>query len=256
MLRLHDRRGRERGGLCAIEGLREIERALDGGVSPVEAFYCPDVDGGGEAEGLIGRLESSGAAVIEVSRRVFEKIAYRKASGGLVATGRRPETTLSRLRVPAEPLLIVLDGVEKPGNYGAVFRSADGAGADGVIVTGSAADLFGPNVIRSSLGTVFTVPAAEADAADTITWLRERSVRIVAAVPGSAFPYTQADLRGAAAIVVGSEDAGAGAAWIEQADTRVSIPMLGRADSLNVSVSAAILLYEALRQRSARKGAI
>jgi TrmH family RNA methyltransferase len=254
LLRLHQRRGRGREGLFAVEGLREIERALEGGIEPADAFYCPDVDPAGEAAGALERLAASGAEVVEVSPRVYEKIAYRGSSGGLMATARRPDTSLERLSLPDDPLIVVVDGVEKPGNYGAVFRSADGAGADAVIVTSAGTDLFGPNVIRASLGTVFTVPAAEADAAEALGWLRGRSVRVVVALPGATVPYTKTDLRGGVAVVVGSEDTGVGAGWIEAADERVGIPMLGRADSLNVSVSAAIILYEALRQRSCGEG--
>jgi TrmH family RNA methyltransferase len=151
--------------------------------------------------------------------------------------------------LPADPLLAVIEGVEKPGNLGAVLRTADGAGVSAVIVAESGTDLFNPNVIRASLGTIFSVPVAVASTGDVLAWLRERGIRIVAARVQASIDYTSADYRGAVAIALGSEARGLSDAWAELADISVHVPMLGIADSLNVSATAAVIFYEALRQR-------
>ncbi|MEK7850807.1 MAG: RNA methyltransferase, partial [Deltaproteobacteria bacterium] len=147
------------------------------------------------------------------------------------------------------PLLVVVEGVEKPGNLGAILRSADAASADGVMVCGKSTDIYNPNVIRASIGTVFTVPIVEGSSAEIINWFRGKGVKIVAATPHAETEYFDADLSGPCAIVMGSEHEGLSDAWLKEADTLVRIPMKGEADSLNLSVSTALLLYEAVRQR-------
>lgn len=249
---LSKRRERERTGLVVIEGIREIERALAGGVSIVEAFRCPGVEtGGDESARLLERLDGANVPVTTVARAVFAKIAYREGSGGIVAVARKPARTLEDLPGGRAPLYLVVDGVEKPGNLGALLRSADGAGVDGVLVSDPATDAYNPNAIRASLGTIFTVPLAVASAAEAIRWLRRRGAAIVAASPDAETTYTAVDLARGTAVVVGSEDRGLRPEWIAASDDAVRIPMRGAADSLNVSAAATIILYEALRQRAA-----
>lgn len=204
---------------------------------------------GDEERRLFRELEKRKIKLNPVGRRAFEKIAYRESTGGLVALAEKPDSTLHNLPRNANPVYLVVDAVEKPGNLGAIFRSADGAGVTGVIVSAPGTDLFNPNVIRASLGTVFTVPSTIASARDGIQWLKSSGTCIVTSTPRGVTEYTDIDMASPCAIVVGSEDRGAGNEWLQASDIRVKIPMRGSADSLNVSACATILIYEALRQR-------
>lgn len=185
-----------------------------------------------------------------VSPDVFAKIAFGDREDGIIAVAETPRTGLSELQLSAEPLVAVLEGIEKPGNVGAILRSADAAGVEAVIVADGRTDLYNPNTIRASLGTVFRRNICESTAADTIDWLREKKLAIVAARPDASTVYTDANLRGGVAIVLGSEATGLSDAWTSAGATPVRLPMHGLADSLNVSTTAAVLFYEALRQRS------
>lgn len=247
---LRKRRERDRTGRFVIEGAREIERAIRGGVTLEEVFVCPPLATGEEEREALGRMHSRGLTITSVAQRVFARIAYRETTGGLMAIAEKPRFELADLPRADCPLYLVVEGVEKPGNIGAILRSADGAGTTGLIVTDPGTDLCNPNIIRSSLGTLFTVPVAVSAAGEAIGWLRERDVRIVASSPRADISYAGVDLSGACAIVVGSEDTGVGEEWLGAADVRVAIPMRGAADSLNVSTAAAVLLYEARRQRT------
>jgi TrmH family RNA methyltransferase len=249
---LRDKRERDKTGLTLVEGVREIARAMRAGVAFERVYVCPAVIESDEERSLLASLSEARARTVEVTSRVFEKITYRGGSGGFLAVARQPATSLSSLRASGDALFLVVEGVEKPGNLGAIVRSADGSGAAGVIACGAGTDLYNPNVIRASLGTVFTVPCVRAEAAEVIRWLADTGTSIMTATPGGDLPYTAVDFTGRRAIAVGAEDAGLTAAWLEAADHRVLIPMKGAADSLNVSATAAILLYEALRQREAR----
>jgi TrmH family RNA methyltransferase len=249
VVRLGKKKERLLTGLMAVEGIREISRAATAGVVFREAYFCPEIASGRDAEKLLADLGSRGAYLVEVSAAVFDKLAYREGAGGIVAVAERGEHSLESLRLGENTLVIVVDHLEKPGNLGAVFRSADGSGADAVIVSDPSAELSNPNVIRASLGTVFTVQSAVAPAAAVIDFLRERGILIVATAPEAELEYCEADLSSPCAVVVGSEDRGLGDEWLNAADVKVTIPMRGAADSLNASAAAAILLYEALRQR-------
>ncbi len=252
LIRLRKRRERETTGLVLVEGIREIDRAAGGGAEIGEVFAAPDiVSGDGEASSLLRRLEDMRVPVTHVSRRVFDKIAYRGGTGGLVATARMRKLSLERLPQEENPLILVIDKVEKPGNLGAAFRSADGAGATGLILCDTGADPSNPNVIRASLGTVFTVPFAAADTNAAIRYLRDRGIAIITSTPEGGSPYTGIDMTPPCAIVLGSEDSGVSKRWMDASDALAVIPMRGVADSLNVSAAAAVLLYEAARQRSA-----
>lgn len=250
--RLRDNRFRQRAGAVLVDGPREIERAVAGGLT-LRSLLIADLQAPATAE----LVALAGQSLVWVSEEVLRQVAYGEHSRGAVAVFDAPaDRTLDALVLPPDPLVVILDGIEKPGNAGAIFRSADAVGADAVILCQTACDLFNPNLIRSSLATVFTMPAAQASREQTIRWLGEHRFRSLAAIVGAPQTFWQADYRGPTAIVLGSEAQGLGELWRRPAAaqtggelTAVSIPMLGTADSLNVSVTAAILLFEARRQR-------
>ncbi len=246
---LRDRRQRDRTGLTLIDGARELRRALDAGVTVVEAFVCEPLLAGPDARAVFDRLCADGTTLHTTSEPVFAKLAFGERAEGIVAVVRIPTTRLDDLALPPVPLVVVIEGVEKPGNVGALLRSADGAGVDAVVVASPRTDLFNPNAIRASAGTVFSVPLGVAPTADVIAWLRARSIRIVPARVDAERLYTATDLSGPVAIVLGAEDDGLTSEWTAPDIEAVRLPMLGVADSLNVSVSGAVLLYEARRQR-------
>ena len=248
VVRLRDRRHRDREGLLLVEGAFELALALASGARPQTVYYCPAL--APDAGDLLAKAIQAGAEAIQVSAPVFEKMAYRKNSDGVLGVLPAVRRGLDSLPAGDLPLYIVAEAVEKPGNLGALLRSADAAGATGVIMCDPATDLSNPNVVRSSRGTLFTVPIAEASTAETTAWLRARQVTIVAATPQASLLYTQADLRGPVAIVVGAEDEGLTPAWLAQANITVRVPMHGLVNSLNVATAAALLVYEALRQRA------
>ncbi len=249
VVRLRDRRERDRTGLTVVDGAREVRRALEAGVAVEEAFSCPGLVRTADARAVVDHLATTGAAVATLSETAFAKLAFGERADGVVAVIRAPSTSLSGLALPAEPLVVVLEGVEKPGNIGAVLRSADGAGADAVVVADPRTDLFNPNAIRASIGTIFTVPLTADTTPRVRSWLATQAVRLVAARVDAAVAPWDVDLSGAVAIVLGSEAEGLGSRWTGDDVIGVRLPMRGKADSLNVSVAAAVLLYEARRQR-------
>jgi TrmH family RNA methyltransferase len=251
-VRLRDRRDREATGLTLVDGAREVRRALDAGVSVVEAFVCEPILAGEDARIALDALIDRRIPVTSTTEVAFAKLAFGARREGLVAVIRAPSTTLADIAVADDALLVVVEGVEKPGNIGAILRSADGAGVTAVIAASPRTDLANPNVIRASAGTIFSVPLAAAPTVDVLPWLRQHGIRIVAARVGSGSPYTEADLTGSIALVVGSEAEGLTSDWQAADVEAIHLPMHGVADSLNVSVSAAILLYEARRQRDRR----
>ena len=250
--RLHNARDRAEQRRFAIDGIREIGRAIDGGAEVLEAFACDELLASDEARSLVARLEAADVPVWQVDRDVFAKVAYGARHEGLVAVARLPEFPLAALKLPADPLVAVLVGIEKPGNVGAVLRSADGAGVSAVVVADGGTDLLNPNTIRASLGTAFTVPVAVATGAETLAWLREHGVTIYTARPDAERRYDTSDFVGPTAVVLGSEAEGLGADWHVPDVRAIKLPMHGAADSLNVSAAAAVLLYEARRQRAER----
>jgi TrmH family RNA methyltransferase len=256
VVRLNGRRQREQQQLTLVEGLRETGQALDSGVVPVEAFVCPELIAGPEATAVMETLSRLAAAgqtqLFEVTTAVFEKIAYRGQSGGVLLVIPYRSYTLADLPLSARPFLAIIDGAEKPGNVGAILRTADGAGVDALLLAGDArerTDMHNPNVMRASLGASFTVPTAAAPTAEMIAWLRAHEIAIVATTPAAEAVYTAVDLSGPVALVLGSEAFGLGPEWLAAADLQVRIPMAGAIDSLNLSVAAALLLYEVVRQR-------
>ena len=252
---LRDRRARDDAGLTIVDGAREVRRALDAGVIVIEAFVCERLLAGPDARIAFDRLVVDDAIpVTSVSESVFDRIAFGGRAEGLVAVVRTPTVALADLALPPAALVLVIEGVEKPGNIGAVMRTADAAGVDAVVAASPATDLYNPNAIRASSGTIFGLPLASGSTDEVVAWLRAKGLRIIAARVDAAQAYTEADLTGPVAIVLGAEADGLTSAWGGSEVTPVRIPMAGAADSLNVSISAAILAYEARRQRTHEGG--
>jgi len=254
-LALRERRGRSETGRLLVDGSREILRALEAGLAVREAFVGDGVRSP-DAMAIVARLAELGVPQVAVAGSAWSRLAYGERGSEIVAIVDAPPTDLARLEAilaaRADPLLIVVEDAEKPGNLGAIARSADGAGATALLVAvheGPPADPWNPNAVRASLGTVFSLPIAIGPSRALRPWLREHAIRVVAARVQAATDYREADLCGPLAIVVGSEAAGLGEEWLADEVEGVRLPMLGRADSLNVSAAAAILLYEARRQR-------
>ena len=238
-------RARRENGLFVVEGRRELSHCLEAGFKPRSLFICPEILG----RDACRELEQAGCPIVEIPAFLYEKVAYRGRTEGVIGVMECHSHSLEDLHLKEDPLVIVLESVEKPGNLGAVLRSADAAGADAVIVCDPLTDLYNPNLIRSSIGGIFTVPVAAASSEEAIRWLKERGIRILTAQLQDSLPYYDTDMRQGTAIVMGTESTGLTPLWRQAADAHIMIPMLGRLDSLNVSVSAAILLYEAVRQR-------
>jgi TrmH family RNA methyltransferase len=253
-IRLRDRRQREKQRRILIDGARELQRAIAAGVAMVEVFVSETLCQSDEARRLRASLPECGAEMLSVSAAVFEKLAFGQRMEGVLGVAEMPRPTLSSLAIPPAagnaPLVAVLEGMEKPGNVGAVLRSADAAGVSAVIVADGRTDLFNPNTIRASLGTIFTMPVCDAGSCEVLTWLRTHRFNILAARVDGSLPYTEVDYRGPTAIVLGSEAAGLSSFWTADDIQAVRLPMCGAADSLNVSVTAAVLFYEALRART------
>ena len=239
---------RRKKGLFVVEGRRELLHCIEAGYEPYTVFICPDIlseTDRREIEEAAGRC-----SWIEIPQHLYDKVAYRGGTEGVIAELHCKEMTLESLELPDNPLVTVLESVEKPGNLGAVLRSADASGVDAVIVCDPLTDMYNPNLICSSIGAIFTVPVATASSEDTIKWLKDNGIKIYTAQLQDSEWYYDTDMKGATAIVMGTEATGLTDAWRKAADAHIKIPMMGKLDSLNVSVSAAILMFEAVRQRN------
>ena len=245
--RLRERRARERSGQILLDGGREIRRALAAGVRPLAAFVCEELCTGEDARAAATALQTDAPEFFTLTPSVYEKLAYGQRDEGVVLVAEMPRRKLADLKLPPEPLIAVIESVEKPGNLGAILRSADGAGVDAVILADPRTDLFNPNTIRASLGTVFRENVGAGEAAEVVAWVRKLGIATYATRPDAAQLYTEVDLSHGAAIVLGSEATGLSEHW--SIATPIRLPMHGIADSLNVSVAAAVVFYEALRQR-------
>lgn len=248
-LKLWKRGEREETDRFLIEGYRELSRAADACLNFETLFVCPGLFLGSNEEALIRKLVDQKATLIHCNEAVFRKLSYRDRPDGLIAVARQFHTTLVDLKKRPTPMYVVAEGVEKPGNLGTILRSADATGVDGVIVCDRQTDIHNPNVVRASVGTLFTLPVVEAGGQATFEWLKSRGIAIVSATPSAQHVFTDVDLKQPIAIVVGTEQYGLSRLWMEGADIQVRIPMLGVADSLNVAMAATLLLYEAVRQR-------
>jgi len=243
-LGLRESRERREIGMTVIDGVREIKRAFEAGIVLDKVFYVK-----GQQEDLLKQLASKNIELVEVSGQVMEKLAYGERHEGIMALAKTPALSLKDLELSAQPMVVVLESLEKPGNLGAVLRTCDGVGVEAVLVCDPKTDVYNPNVIRSSTGVIFSIPVVCAQAGEIVSFLRSKKIKICASAPAAKKLYTEEDLKGAWALVLGSEDKGLSDHWLKAADLTVKIPMQGHADSLNVSISAAIILYEALRQR-------
>ena len=238
---------RRKAGLFVVEGIREVERCLEKGYEIDTIFYL-NKDLSENVSEIIEK--NKGIKLFEVSPAIYEKIAYRGSTEGVIAEVKTKDKTLNDLNLSENPLVVVLESVEKPGNLGAILRSADAAGADALIVCDPLTDLYNPNLIRNSTGAIFSVPCVACTSEECIKFLKENNIQILTAQLQDSELYYDTDMKRGTAIVMGTEATGLTDIWRKAADAHIRIPMLGITDSLNVSVSAAILLYEAVRQRS------
>jgi TrmH family RNA methyltransferase len=237
-----NKRQRQHDQLMLIEGWDEINLALKSGYQPQALLTAPEF--------VSRQIENAHAEIITVNRAVFEKISYRENPDGWLAIFPIPKFSLDDLKLNDSPLLIAAESIEKPGNLGAILRTADAAGVNALLVCDPRVDLYNPNVVRASRGALFTVPSIEASNESALAFLRKRGIKIVAATPQAEAEYTRQDLRGPLAVAVGTEDKGLTDFWLKQSDINVKIPMTGKVNSLNVSIAAALIVYEAVRQRS------
>ncbi len=232
---------RRESSLFTVEGRRELEHCLEAGYEPDTVFVCPEI---------AGEVNIPGCRICHLSRELYAKVACREGTEGVIAEVKAREHRLESLKLGKNPLVAVIEGVEKPGNIGAVLRTCDAAGADALIICDPRTDIYNPNLIRASLGAAFTVQTAVCESSEAIRYLKDRGIRILTAQLQDSSLYYDCDMRGGVAIALGTESTGLSGIWRETADAHIMIPMLGRLDSLNVSVSAAILLYESVRQRN------
>lgn len=251
LLSLRDKsRQRRESGLFVVEGAREFERALQCGYRAHSVFFCSKYL---KDNSLAAYIECCGAALYEVSPAVYDRIACREGVEGVVAEMYAINYTLDDISFKEAPLLLVMESVEKPGNIGAVLRTADAAGADAVLVCDPLTDPYNPNLIRASLGSAFSVKIVACDSQSAIGWLKDKGISILTAQLQDSVPYYDTDMKRGTAIVLGTEDKGLTDQWRQASDAKINIPMNGLMDSLNVSVSAAILCFEAIRQRNSKK---
>ncbi len=233
--------------LFILEGIKEIEKAIDSGYEFESVYFYPKLIDKSALSLLF--KDNLPKHIFEVNSEVYEKIAYRENSGGIVALVRPKPHTFDLLQLKAKPLVLVIESVEKPGNLGAIYRTADAAGIDAIIICDPKTDLYNPNAIRASLGCVFTVPAVLATSPSAIKWLKEKQIKIFCTYLKASVPYHTIDYTNSSAIVMGTEATGISQIWTEASDANIIIPMRGAADSMNVSTSAAVLIFEASRQR-------
>ena len=261
LVALRRRRPREERRECLVEGQDELAVALRAGVRPSAVYHCPELydvatertrhrpDPHADSRALLSDAAGRGAELVRLSRSAFEKASYRQGPDGILAVVPAPDTTLAELTLPDLPLVVVAAGVEKPGNLGAMLRTADAAGVAAVIAADAVTDWSNPNVVRASKGTVFAVPVATATGAQTLDWLANSAVPLVATTPDADHEYDEIDYRGPVAIAVGAEQTGLDETLLTGAAYRVAIPMHGLVDSLNVATAMALVTFEAVRQR-------
>jgi TrmH family RNA methyltransferase len=245
LLALEKPRERRKQQLFIVEGKKEISLALKAGYSIGNLFYCVDI----VPETDLAALGVADKLLLPVSQEVFDKIAVREGSGGVIAVAQMKTNRLDDLALGKNPLVVVLESVEKPGNLGAILRTADAAGVDAVIVCDPQTDFYNPNVVRSSLGCVFTQPIASATTDETIAWLRKLGINLYCTYLKASKPYHEIDYRGPSAIVMGTEATGLSDTWVKQSNANIIIPMQGTIDSMNVSTATAVVVFEACRQR-------
>jgi TrmH family RNA methyltransferase len=239
---------REAQQLFVVEGIKEIEKAVKSGYQVDSLYFCPEIF---DIEQFNLIFESKvPQQLFEISREIFNKIAYRKDSGGLILLAKPENHTLDELELDNNPLILVIEGVEKPGNIGAIYRTADAAGISAIIICDPGTDLYNPNAIRASLGCVFSIQTAITTSKEAIDWLKGQNIQIFTSYLKAAIPYHTANYTKPSAIVMGTEATGISDIWLKSSDANIIIPMRGIADSMNVSTAAAVLMFEACRQRN------
>lgn len=246
LIKLQKRSERDSRKIFTIEGIREIEKAIATGYELKSIFYCEEII---DYQSEKIEIKDTQIEMIKVSKEVYNHIAYREESGGMIATCKPKNHDIENLKLSKNPLILVIEGIEKPGNMGAIFRTADAAGIEAIIICDPLADLYNPNAIRSSIGTVFTVPTIITTSQKAIKHLQDNNIKIFSTYLEASVPYHTIDYSGPTAIVVGTESTGISDNWIKASEANIIIPMQGIADSLNVSVSTAIVVFEACRQR-------
>ncbi|MCK5843444.1 MAG: RNA methyltransferase [Victivallales bacterium] len=250
---LRSRGKRENSGLTILEGYRAVSRGLECGMEFTVCYYAPPLFLGENESPLLEKIERGGAEIIEVAEHVLQAMAYRDRPEGLLAVARIREHPLEKLPIVPNGLYIVAESIEKPGNLGSLMRSADAAGANGIILCDKQTDLYNPNTITASTGALFSVPIADCSSAEAMEWLTGNEIAILAATPEADTPYYNIDLTKSVAIAVGAEQYGLTDFWKKRAEINIRIPMLGYIDSLNVATAATVLLFEASRQRSSNR---
>lgn len=248
ILALEKARERKTQNQFVIEGVKELSLAVEGGYHINSVFFCPEIIAAAELLKIVKHEN----LLIPVQQAVFEKMAYRESTGGVIAVAEQRKHTLAQIQLSKNPLLLILEAVEKPGNLGAILRTADAAGADAVIICDPQTDFYNPNVIRSSVGCVFTKQVASATSAETLWWLKEKNIQIYCTYLQASKPYHTIDLTTPCAIVMGTESTGLSEIWVKSAGANIIIPMQGKIDSMNVSTAAAVVIFEAKRQRGFR----
>jgi RNA methyltransferase, TrmH family len=239
-----------RDGVFLVEGYRQVASALEAGARVRELYLAEEFFLGTWESDLALQADRASAIVVELSARAFQSISSNVRPDGIAAVVERWPTGLDRLRLPSNPLILVAEAVERPGNLGTIVRSACGGGVDALVICDACTDAFHPGTVRGSVGTLFKLPVAQADTRTAISWLRARRVRIVVATPNALRPYWDTDLGAPTALVVGNERHGVSRPWLDASDETISIPMPGPADSLKVAVAAGVVLFEAARQRA------
>jgi len=245
ILALEKARERKKQNLFIIEGVKELSLAMEGGYKINSVFFCPEIID----EHSVLKIVKNEHLLIPVQRALFEKITYRESTGGILALAEQRQHSLEAIVLKKNPLVLILEAVEKPGNLGAVLRTADAAALDAVIICDPQTDFYNPNVVRSSVGCVFTTQLAAASSLDAQQWLRKNNINIYCTSLQAAKPYHEVDFTHRAAIVMGTEATGLSAYWTQNSNANIIIPMSGKIDSMNVSTAAAVVIFEAKRQR-------
>lgn len=253
IVKWRDRRDRDEAQKVLIEGYRAITRALAGHYPMEELYICPELFQGSNEPALIAQVCGTGARLFQVGKDAFVKMSYRDRPEGLLAIGPQLHRSLANLPPTKGPAFyLITEQIEKPGNLGTMLRSSDAAGVDGLILCDPRTDLYNPNVVRASTGNLFTLPIAESTSEETLAWLKNNHIAILASTPHTPNLYTDVDMTRPLAVVVGAEEFGLSKLWMDNADIQVRLPMMGEADSLNVATATTLLLYEVLRQRLAK----
>lgn len=245
IIALEKARERKSQNLFVIEGIKELSLAAEGKYKINSVFFCPEII----SVAAVRKIIKQENLLIPVQQSVFEKMAYRDSTGGIIAVAEQKKHALENIQLGKNPLLLILEAVEKPGNLGAVLRTADAARVDALVICDPQTDFYNPNVIRSSVGCIFTTQIASATSEETMAWLKKNNIRTFATYLKASTPYYKIDFTTPSAIIMGTESTGLSDSWIQHADNTIIIPMQGKIDSMNVSTAAAVIVFEAKRQR-------